>query len=77
MKKTEFIQKLGAELSIDPSKLSESAELASFATWDSMGQVAVVGLLDTELGFQAPQGALQKLVTVGDLLLLVQDKLEK
>ena len=74
MIKQEFLQKLGQELGIPTEKLTDDAKLSSFAAWDSMGRVAVMGLLDTELGFAPPQGALQRCVTVGDLVALVEDR---
>ena len=75
MSKTQFIEKLGAELGIAPAKLTDSALLKSFPAWDSMGRMAVVAMLDTELGFDLPPGGLQKCQTVGDLVSLVSVKL--
>jgi acyl carrier protein len=68
MTKYEFLEKFGLELGIPAEKLTDDAVLSSFLAWDSMGQVATVALLNTELGFEAPQGALQRCVTVGDLV---------
>ncbi len=75
MTKQEFIQKLGQELGVSSAKLTDNAALASFPGWDSMGRVAVVAMLDTELSFDAPQGALERCVTVGDLVALVSHRL--
>ncbi|MBI5425339.1 MAG: acyl carrier protein [Opitutae bacterium] len=75
MSKTQFIEKLGAELGIAPAKLTDSAPLRSFPAWDSMGRMAVVAMLDAELGFELPPGSLQKCQTVGDLVALVETKL--
>ena len=75
MSKTQFIEKLGAELGLPPVKLHDSALLNSFPAWDSMGRMAVVAMLDTELGFDLPPGALQQCQSVGDLVALVSAKL--
>ena len=76
MTKTQFIEKLGAELGLPPAKLTDSAPFSSFPAWDSMGRMAVVALLDTELGIDLPQGELKKCQTVGDLVALVAGKLD-
>jgi acyl carrier protein len=77
MTKALFVEKLGAELGIAPSKLTASAPLASFSAWDSMGRMSVVAMLDTELGFQAPPGSLQKCQTVGDLVAILGTRLDE
>ena len=75
MTETEFVAKLGAELGIAPDRLGKPARLGSFPAWDSMGKMAVLALIDAELGQDVPPGALQKCQTVDDLLGLVRDKL--
>ena len=75
MKKNQFIEKLGAELGIAPNRLTDTALLSSFASWDSMGRMAVVAMLDAELAIELPPGSLQKCQTVGDLVAIVSDKL--
>ena len=75
MTKQEFIQKLGQELGVSSVKLVDTASLASFPGWDSMGRIAIVAMLDTELSFEAPQGALERCVIVGDLVALVSHRL--
>jgi acyl carrier protein len=76
MTKAKFIEKLGAELGIPPATLLEEALLNSFKAWDSMGHMAVLAMIDAELGCEVPPGALQKCKTVGDLVTLVGSKLE-
>lgn len=75
MTKADFIAKLSAELGIAPEKLTDGAALNSFPAWDSMGRMAVVAMLDAELEFELPPGALQKCQTVGDIVTLVSEKL--
>ncbi len=76
MTKTQLIERLGAELGIDPAKLTDSALLSTFPAWDSMGRMAVVAMLDAELGIQLPAGGLQKCQTVSDLSTMLSGKLE-
>lgn len=76
MTKTQFIEKLGAEIAVSPDELGDAAVLKSFATWDSMGQMAVVAMIDTELDLELPAGSLQNCSTVGDMVALVAGKLE-
>lgn len=76
MTKELFLSKLGTELGIPPNKLTDSVELSSFPAWDSMGRMAVVAMLDTELNFEVPPGGLLKCKTVGHLVGMLGDKLK-
>ena len=76
MNKTQFIEKLGSELGVAPSKLTDAAVLSSFPAWDSMGRMAVIAMVDTDLAIELPPGGLQKCQTVADLVALVSGKLE-
>lgn len=75
MTKKQFIEKLGVELGIPSGKLLDEVPLSSFKSWDSMGQMAVLAMIDSELGYEVPPGGVQKCKTVGDLVLLVSSKL--
>lgn len=74
MTKTQFVEKLGAEIGVAPGKLGDTALLKSFSGWDSMGQMAVIAMIDTELEVQLPAGSLQNCNTVGDITALVAGK---
>lgn len=76
MTKAKFIERLGAELGIPPANLPEEVQLSSFRSWDSMGQMAVLAMIDAELGLEIPPGGLQKCRTVEDLVAMVGSKLE-
>ncbi len=75
MTRDEFRQKLAAELGIPPSKLADSVELSSLSAWDSMGRLAVVAMMDTDLEVDVPLGAMQRCKTVSDLVALMGDKI--
>jgi acyl carrier protein len=75
MTKTEFIEKLAQELSIAPGELAIDAELSSISSWDSLGKMGVLALIDSELRMVLPQGSLQKCKTVYDLVCLVKPNL--
>jgi acyl carrier protein len=74
MTKNEFIQNFADVLAADPGQVAPSAALNDFSGWDSMAQLSAVALLD-QVGVKPPPGALQKCVTVQDLINLAGDKL--
>ncbi len=76
MTKHQFLDGLGKELGVPSDKLVNDAALASLGPWDSMTIMAVVAFLDSELNFSAPQGALQRCETVGEIIALVADRFE-
>ena len=77
MSKKEFIEKLSDELGIAADRLDDSAEMASFPSWDSMGRMAVLAMIDSEFQLELPTGALQNSATVDDLVKLVADQLQE
>ena len=46
MTKKEFIQRFADELGLNAENLEESTPLDSLSVWDSMGQIATVGMID-------------------------------
>jgi acyl carrier protein len=75
MNTAEFLGRLGETLMLEGAQLTPETELSSLSGWDSMGMVAVVGLIDQELDTTLPRGALQACKTVGDVVDLVKSKL--
>ena len=67
---------LGETLMAD-GPLNPETPLTSLSGWDSMGMVAVLGLIDESLGASLPRGSLQKCVIVRDVLALVQAHLSE
>jgi acyl carrier protein len=76
MTKAKFVERLGAELGIPPAKLLEETTLNSVNEFDSTRHMAVLAMIDTELGYEVPPCGLQKCKTVGDLVAMVGSKLE-
>jgi acyl carrier protein len=74
MTKEEFIQSFADVLGADPTQVTASAPLKDFDGWDSMAQLSAVALLD-QVGAKPPPGALQKCVTVQDIINLAGDKI--
>jgi acyl carrier protein len=70
MKKSDFLRRLEAELGRPAGSMTEATVLAELKGWDSMGKMAVLTLIDGELGVAVPQGALQQCATSGDLVRL-------
>lgn len=76
MKRDELVRRLGELLMAKPGQCLESTRLESLPGWDSMGQVATIALLDEELRESPPAGVLQKCEAIGDIVRLVEGKLE-
>ena len=76
MNKKEFIESLAEILMADPSMLRDDERLDQFSAWDSMGQMAVLAMIDEKVGTTINFGALEKVVTVGDVVALVKGQVE-
>ena len=70
MKKSDFLRRLEEELSRPPGSMTETTVLAELKAWDSIGKMAVLTLIDGELGVAVPQGAMNACQTSGDLVRL-------
>ncbi len=75
MTKETFIVKFAGALIEDAGGICPQTELAGLSGWDSMGRVSFLAFLDEEFGVQPPAGALDKCKTVGDLMMMVKDRL--
>lgn len=76
MTKQAFLQHLADILVTDPGQLQADTPLNRFKGWDSMGQMAVLTLIDTDLGVPVPLNWLGECDTVGKVLALVEPKLK-
>ena len=76
MTKLEFLNRVGQELGLPEGKLMEDTQLTSLREWDSMGKMAVLVLLDTEMGIDVPQDALKGCNTGSDLIALADNNLK-
>lgn len=75
MTETQFLQRLADVLMADQA-ITRDTPLDSLSGWDSMGQVALVAMLDETLRYQLPPGTLQGCKRVGDIVVLVATKLD-
>ena len=76
MKTSEFLTALGETLMAD-QPLTADTQLGTLSSWDSMGMVAVLSLINESLGATLPRGSLQKCSTVNDILALVKPHLSE
>lgn len=75
MTETQFLQRLAEVLMADRA-IARDTPLESLSGWDSMGQVALVAMLDETLHHQLPPGTLQGCKRVGDIVALIGQKLD-
>ena len=68
MTRDQFISELASILGVGVSTLRAEAELRSFASWDSMSRMAVLTLIDTDLGVAVPYGFVSDKSTVGEIV---------
>jgi acyl carrier protein len=74
MSKTEaVVQALAEALEVDVSEIDQASELRAFATFDSIGILTLIGLLDDRLGFILDPDRIPALVTVEDLCIYVNE----
>lgn len=66
-----FVDELRQILGAPPGALVMTAELAAYPGWDSMGKMAALTLIDSDLGVPVPPGLLQNWKTVGDVVAFV------
>jgi acyl carrier protein len=77
MNKESFIKSLADLLVADPTKLTDTTLLSEFSAWDSMGKMAVLTLVDTDVGVRVPPNWIDSISTIGDILNLVEPYLVK
>lgn len=75
MTKIEFLNRVGRELGLPDGVLMESTKLSALREWDSMGKMAFLALLDTDLLVEVQPGALHRCQTGGDLAALAGTKI--
>lgn len=77
MTQNTFIEKIAQELSVGAADLTPDTVLSSLPSWDSLGKMGVLALIDFELHVVVPQGSLQNCHKVSDLLSLVGANLSR
>ena len=76
MTKADFLNQLADILVADPKDLQPDVPLNRFKGWDSMGKMAVLTLIDSDVGILVPLNWLAECHSVGHILQLVEPKLE-
>ncbi|MDI1320594.1 MAG: hypothetical protein PSW75_10440 [bacterium] len=77
MNKEKFLHELSLILGAPDNALRMDMLLADFRGWDSMGKMAALTLIDTDLGVPVPYDLLEKCRTVGELLAFAEPHLAK
>ena len=70
----EFLPKLAEILEEDEVKLEDRLE--AFEEWDSLSVLSVLAMIDSDYNVMLESEALADLTTVGDLLALVESRIE-
>ena len=71
---TEFVRRLAEALNEDESSVHETTLLADLEGWDSVGQLAVIALVDECFNQRINVDALRKCQRVNDLLQLINGR---
>ena len=71
---SDFVHRLAEALNEDQGSVQESTVLADLEGWDSVGQLAVIALVDEYFNKRVNVDALRKCHRVGDLLTLVNGR---
>jgi acyl carrier protein len=77
MTKKEVTSELERIMELSNGSLTQDTVLETIEAWDSMAHIGLLSFLDKEFEFNPPVGALENCKLVGDLIGLVEDKLEK
>lgn len=72
MNKSDFLEELANILMKNASEITLDAELSSFDTWDSMGKLSLLAMLDSNLSKPLEPGVLDRARTVQDLISMLE-----
>jgi len=64
----EFIAECCIALDVDPGELDRNSSPDNVKTWDSLGYVSLIAMIDTELGVTIEDDKLQEIETLGHLI---------
>lgn len=64
----DFIEKCCIALEVEPGILNRDSSPDNVETWDSMGYLSLIAMIDTELGVSIEGDELQKIKNLGDLI---------
>lgn len=72
-----FLEELRLILGSSTGVLTPEMRLADYPGWDSMGKMAALTLIDSDVGVSVPAGMIEKWKTVGELMEFVGPYLKK
>jgi acyl carrier protein len=75
LKQDEFISELALILGARADELMPETRFDSFSGWDSMGKMATITLIDTEVGLTVPYNLLEQCETLAQLLTFVAPRM--
>lgn len=68
MTEKEFIEKCCIALEVESGELDRDSSQDSVETWDSLGMLSLIAMIDTELEISMEGDELQELETLGKLI---------
>ncbi|MGJ7919526.1 hypothetical protein [Neobacillus sp. LXY-4] len=76
MKKEKFLEELGHLLEVERAELTNNYYLEDNENWDSLALISVIVMFDEHFQQTVSNEAIRECIVVGDLLKLVNDKLQ-
>jgi len=68
MTEKEFIEKCCLALEVESGKLNRDSAPDNVETWDSLGYLSLIAMIDSELGISIEGDELQELETLGNII---------
>ena len=72
--KERFLASFKEALQIEDREISMNDEFRDYPEWDSLGRLSLIAALDEEFNLQIEDKEFEKLITVGDLMEVVEKK---
>lgn len=72
MTNQEKLEKIAEIMDLEPEEIKEDAILAEYDEWDSVAVLSFIALMDEEFGKEVRGGEIRKLITVKDLMNIME-----
>lgn len=72
MTNQEKLEKIAEIMDLEPEEIKEDAILAEYDEWDSVAVLSFIALMDEEFGKEVRGGEIRKLITVNDLMNIME-----
>ena len=72
MKKEEFIENCCIALEVEPGSLNEESSPDDIETWDSMGWLSLIAMIDEKLGITLNAEILKDVKELGDIIEILE-----